>query len=198
MRRHLARKQHRCHRRLFQIRGIGMPDAAEVHALVLELLHFDDLREPGNALHERILDRPADALRKGHVLRGRERLVAEEDDEVLEPRRADLAHLPVAELAQINAADFGAERAGNALYLEPSHAPFCIRCVCSSPTSRSGGATPALSARCAALPAAWPMAKHAPETRAADWPPCVIEAQRPATSRLSTPSGTSMRYGSWL
>ena len=29
------------------------------------------------------------------------------------------------------------------------------------------------------------MTKQPPQTRAADWPPCVIEAQRPATSRLS-------------
>ena len=42
------------------------------------------------------------------------------------------------------------------------------------------------------------MAKHGPVTRAADWPMWVIEAQRPATSRLSTPSGSSMRYGRWL
>src|SRR5438132_99745 len=50
----------------------------------------------------------------------------------------------------------------------------------------------------AAEPAASPIAKQAPETRAADWPSWVIEAQRPATSRLSMPSGVSMRYGSSL
>src|ERR1700723_2768688 len=54
------------------------------------------------------------------------------------------------------------------------------------------------SAKAAADPAASPIAKQAPETRAADWPSWVIEAQRPATSRLSTPSGTSMRYGNSL
>ena len=43
-----------------------------------------------------------------------------------------------------------------------------------------------------------PSTKQAPETRAADWPSWVIEAQRPATSRLSTPAGTSMRYGNSL
>src|SRR3954454_7220896 len=54
------------------------------------------------------------------------------------------------------------------------------------------------SASAAAEPAASPIAKQAPETRAADWPSWVIEAQRPAISRLSTPSGTSMRYGNSL
>ncbi len=42
------------------------------------------------------------------------------------------------------------------------------------------------------------MMKHGPETRADDWPSCDIEAQRPATSRLSTCCGTMMRYGIWL
>jgi hypothetical protein len=37
------------------------------------------------------------------------------------------------------------------------------------------------------------MTKHGPLTRAADWPPCVIEAQRPATKRLSTFCGTIIR-----
>ena len=54
------------------------------------------------------------------------------------------------------------------------------------------------SASAAAEPAASPIAKQAPETRAADWPSWVIEAQRPAISRLSMPSGTSMRYGNSL
>jgi hypothetical protein len=58
-------------------------------------------------------------------------------------------------------------------------------------------------ASAAAVPAAWPMTKQAPVTRAADCPSCVIDAQRPATSRLSTPPalarrGSSMRYGRWL
>src|ERR1700719_3488253 len=54
------------------------------------------------------------------------------------------------------------------------------------------------SASAAADPAASPMTKQAPETRAADWPSWVIEAQRPATSKLSMPSGVNMRYGSSL
>src|ERR1700730_18786920 len=54
------------------------------------------------------------------------------------------------------------------------------------------------SASAAAVPAASPIAKHAPDTRAADWPSWVIEAQRPAINRLSMPSGTSIRYGNSL
>ena len=47
--------------------------------------------------------------------------------------------------------------------------------------------------RWVALPAAWPMTKHGPETRADDCPSCVMEAQRPATSRLSTFCATIIR-----
>src|SRR6195952_3658460 len=54
------------------------------------------------------------------------------------------------------------------------------------------------SASAAAEPAASPIAKQPPDTRAADWPSWVIEAQRPATSRLSIPSGTRIRYGNSL
>ena len=45
------------------------------------------------------------------------------------------------------------------------------------------------------MPAAWPMMKHGPDTRADDWPSCDIDAQRPATKRLSTFCGTMIRYG---
>ena len=37
------------------------------------------------------------------------------------------------------------------------------------------------------------MANQPPLARAADWPLCVIEAQRPATSRLLVRSGSSIR-----
>ncbi|MNT96495.1 hypothetical protein D3C72_2386020 [compost metagenome] len=64
------------------------------------------------------------------------------------------------------------------------------------------GAIPARSAMAEAVPAASPITKQLPLTRAADWPSCVMDAQRPATSTLSaTPAprrGTIMRNGSWL
>ena len=52
-------------------------------------------------------------------------------------------------------------------------------------------AAPSVS-RAAAVPAACPMTKQPPLARAADWPSCVMEAQRPATSRLVTLVGNSM------
>src|SRR3954470_15010818 len=51
----------------------------------------------------------------------------------------------------------------------------------------------ARAAGAAAVPAACAMAKQAPLARAADWPSWVIAAQRPATRRLDTLVGTSMR-----
>src|SRR6185503_3939755 len=137
--------------------------------------------------------RPAHAPGEGHVLGRRERLVAKEDDQVLEPHSADLLHPRIGQVAQVDALDLGAERARDALDFHPSHAPSLLRCSCSGRTPRSLTVVLCISARCAALPAACPMTKHGPDTRAADWPPCVIDAQRPATSRLSTPHGTIMR-----
>ena len=110
-----------------------MPHAAEVDLLVLELLHLDDLREADDPLHKRIFNRLADALRESHVILQRKRLVAKEDHQMLEPRLADLAHLTVRKRAQIDIADLGAERAGNALNRQPSHTPLCISWLCSSP-----------------------------------------------------------------
>src|SRR5712692_10530918 len=117
---------------------------------------------------------------------------------MLEPYAAHFVDLGRAQPPQVNAGDLGAERAGNALHVHPSHAPLVRKCSCSARASSAWGLTPSLRQRCAALPAAWPITKHGPETRAADWPPCVIEAQRPATSRFSAPCGRSIRYGSWL
>src|SRR4051812_50137438 len=78
------------------------------------------------------------------------------------------------------------------------NAPCCFRPCCNFSTAMSRGIVLPESANAAAAPAASPIAKQAPETRAADWPSWVIEAQRPAISRLSMPSGTSMRYGNSL
>src|SRR5688572_1480575 len=75
----------------------------------------------------------------------------------------------------------------------PRLAPASRKRCCSFATSTARGATFACSARSAAVPAAWPMMKHGPDTRADDWPSCDIDAQRPATKRLSTFFGTMMR-----
>ncbi len=51
---------------------------------------------------------------------------------------------------------------------------------------------PACRAIAAAVPTAWPIAKHGPLTRSDAWPSCVVDAQRPATKRFATPSGKEM------
>src|SRR5258708_5889706 len=153
-----------------------MPDAAEVELLVLQLLHLDDLGKAGDALHERIFDRSSDAAGEGHELGRRQRLVLEEHHQVLEPRGANLLELGILQPAQVDARDFGAERAGDALDFHPSHAPFACRWSSRSFPSSDSGLTPKFRQRCAALPATCPIPKRAPETRAADWPPLVIVA----------------------
>jgi chorismate mutase len=70
-----------------------VPDAAEIHLLVLELLHLDDLRESIDSVDERILDRLAPRARERHELLRSERLIAKEKHEVLEPRAAQRADL---------------------------------------------------------------------------------------------------------
>src|ERR1043165_8600061 len=94
-----------------------MPDAAEVRLLGLQLLHLGDLGEAVQALDEGILDRPAETLGEGHVLRRRQRLVAEEDDQVVEQRLADRRPLVVAQiLRQIDAVDLRPQRARDTPY----------------------------------------------------------------------------------
>ncbi len=89
-----------------------MPDAAEVDGLVRQLAHGDDLGEALDALDERILDGLADAAREREEAFRRELLVAEEHDEVLEPRGADRGDDVVVELRrEVDARDLRAERA---------------------------------------------------------------------------------------
>ena len=98
---------------LVQIRRVGVPQPAEIDLLVLELDHRRDLRKALEPLHERIFDRLAEAAREREELRGLERLVAEEDDEVFEPGGADRRDRLVAHVsAEIDPENFRAERAG--------------------------------------------------------------------------------------
>ena len=70
--------------------------------------------KPSMPRHERVLDRLADAPGEREERRRAELLVAEEHDEVLEPRPADLGHRLVGEVGrEVDAADLGAERAGD-------------------------------------------------------------------------------------
>ena len=72
-----------------QIGRVGVPHAAEVDRLVLELGDVDDLRETLDALDERIFDRRAEAARQRQEALGRQVLVAEEDHQVIEQRLTD-------------------------------------------------------------------------------------------------------------
>ena len=65
-----------------------------------QLRDRDDLGEAVDALHERVLDRLADAAGEREELVGPEDLVAEEHDEVLEPRPADLGDRLVDEVGR--------------------------------------------------------------------------------------------------
>ena len=80
--------EQRRHRRALEVHGVAVPDAAEVHGLVRQLRHRDDLRVAVDALHEGVLDRNTEAARERQEGVRIEVLVAEEHHEVLEPRRA--------------------------------------------------------------------------------------------------------------
>src|SRR5688500_12920073 len=97
-----------------------MPNAAEVLALVLELLHLDHFREARDALDEGIFNGPAHAAGERHELRRGETLVAQEDDLVIEKRPADFLRRNI--FRKVDAEDLCAERAGDApdLHLERS------------------------------------------------------------------------------
>src|SRR6185437_1482629 len=109
----LACDQHGGHRRLVEIGGIGVPDAAEIFGFVLELDHRNDFRKSLDALDERIFDHVAEALCEGEKLRWRQVLIAEEDYAVFEPGLADGGDDVVARLvAEVDTQYFGADRAG--------------------------------------------------------------------------------------
>ena len=112
-RRRFARDQHGRHRRALEIGRVGVPQTAEIDLLVLELDHRRDLRKALETLHERIFDRLAEAACGVQELRGRQRLLAKEDDEVLQPRGADGRDGVVAEIvSKVDADDLGPQRAG--------------------------------------------------------------------------------------
>ena len=81
--RHLARHEHRAHRRLFEIGRVAMPQPAEIDPLVFELDDRRDLGEAVDALDERVLDRLAEMPRQAEQFGGRQVLVAKEDHEVV-------------------------------------------------------------------------------------------------------------------
>src|SRR6266700_3082033 len=129
-RRNFAGDQHGGHRRLVEIGRVGVPQPAEIHLLGFQLDHRRDLRKSLDALDERIFDHLAEA--PGHLqepLR-RERLVAEEDDQVLEPGAPDRCDRFVAQLVcEIDVQDLGAQGAchGSDIDAVVSHLPCLSR-----------------------------------------------------------------------
>jgi hypothetical protein len=95
-----------------------VPDLAERLGVALFLEDFENLRVLLHALHERMMVDFAEALGKGDLLPGRDFLVAEEDDQVLEPGGLDFVEGLVVERPEIGAGDFRAERAGDRLHLD--------------------------------------------------------------------------------
>ncbi len=112
--RNLARQQHAAHRRDLEVGGVGVPEAAEVVALVLELDHRRDERRFGQAVELRILDQLAELAGEGHVLLRRHLLVAQEDHEMVEEGLAHLGDHVVLEIARhVDAVQLGAQGAGD-------------------------------------------------------------------------------------
>src|SRR3954447_20648956 len=104
-----------------------MPDAAEVVPLVLQLLHLDDLREAVEPFDERILDRRAHAPGEGHELRRRERLVAEEHDQVLEEGAANRFDDSFRQVfPEVYALDLGAQGPGDSADLHAYCSTFML------------------------------------------------------------------------
>ena len=62
--RHLARDQHRAHRRAFEIGGIGVPEPAEIDLFVFQLDDWSDLGKSVDPFDERVFDHLAEAPRK--------------------------------------------------------------------------------------------------------------------------------------
>jgi hypothetical protein len=91
-----------------------MPDAAEIHPLVLELDDRDDLGEVGQRLDERIFDRLREIGCEAQELLGCEVLVAKEDHEMIEQRLADCRdRAGIERFAQVGPEQLGPQRPGN-------------------------------------------------------------------------------------
>jgi len=91
-----------------------MPQAAEIDRFMRQLDHWRDDRKIGQALHEGVFDRFAEAFGQRHLLRRGHRLVAEEDNQVFQPGLPDFGDFRVGQvLREIDAADFRAERSGD-------------------------------------------------------------------------------------
>jgi hypothetical protein len=111
--RHLARVQHRSQRRPLEVADIGVPAAAEVARLPRLLADLDDLWLRGHAADEFVDLQLAEAAAESELLLRAQLLVVQEDHEVVEQCRADLADRRVRQRpGEVDARYLGAERAG--------------------------------------------------------------------------------------
>ncbi len=112
--RRLLRVEHGRLRGLLAKLLVGVPAVAEVLRLGLGL---DDLEDLGIRLHPPHVGMQvyvAPALGEAEILGRRHRLVAEEDDVVLEPGAVDFREGRVVQLRQVHTADLGPHRAAHA------------------------------------------------------------------------------------
>ena len=99
-----------------------MPDAAEVRALVRLLDHRQHERAFGQAAHIGVFDHLAEAARQGQQVVRRQHLVAKEDHDVLEQRRAQGRHRPLLEgCCEVDPENLGTERAAQGPHLDSVH-----------------------------------------------------------------------------
>jgi hypothetical protein len=97
---------------------VGVPDLAESLGVALLLEDFEDFRMLLHPLHEGMMVDVAEAFGETDLLLGRDFLIAEEHDEVLEPGGLDLVEGLVVEIGEVGPFDLRPERAGDRLHLD--------------------------------------------------------------------------------
>jgi sodium-dependent dicarboxylate transporter 2/3/5 len=130
-RRHLERVERARLRRVGQVRHVGVPDrfarakAADGDAVLDDVRHDVELGKAVNEAAAVLLDRRliegAEPAAERDEVRVAKLLIAEEQNRVVQPRAVDLVEGPVVQRAQIDAADFGAERRAGRDYFETLH-----------------------------------------------------------------------------
>ena len=124
-----------------------MPDAAKVDFFVRKLLHSGDDRKARDAADERVFHRRANGLGEGQELPGRQRLVAEKDDAMRQPRTTQRRQVILAQRpGQVEPGDFRTQRAG-----QPGHGQCRGTHADNSASVRNGAAAPLPSKDASAL-----------------------------------------------
>jgi hypothetical protein len=89
---------------------VRMPDLGE-RAFLAAVLNVDDRRVSLEVREDRVDQQGAEALCERDLLVGRQLLVAEDEDMVLEESRADFGDLSFVEIRDVEVIDLGSERA---------------------------------------------------------------------------------------